>query len=115
MPQSQLRTVPVDSIEACPFVGADSAGIDHDVDQFRRVANACAWAEELMYRLAAATGRGGRRHRGAGNGYRWCGPMQSGQFEQAQRLSELASRSIRSLDRIEFLSLDLGLKETRDA
>ena len=73
-------------------VGADSAGLDHDVGRFRRVANACAWAEDLMYRLAAATGRGGRRHRGAGNGYRWCGPMGAGQFEQAQSLSELASR-----------------------
>jgi hypothetical protein len=73
-------------------VGADSAGMDHDVGRFRRVANACAWAEDLMYRLAAATGRGGRRHRGAGNGYRWCGPMGAGQFEQAQSLSELASR-----------------------
>src|SRR6266851_8005902 len=38
-------------------VGADSAGLDHDVGRFRRVANACAWAEDLMYRLAAATGR----------------------------------------------------------
>jgi hypothetical protein len=73
-------------------VGADSAGMDHDVGRFRRVANACAWAEDLMYRLAAATGRGGRHHRGAGNGYRWCGPMGAGQFEQAQSLSELASR-----------------------
>ncbi|MHB8589790.1 MAG: amidoligase family protein [Candidatus Dormibacteraceae bacterium] len=73
-------------------VGADSAGLDHDVGRFRRVANACAWAEDLMYRLAAATGRGGRRHRGAGNGYRWCGPMGAGQFEQAQSLNELASR-----------------------
>jgi hypothetical protein len=73
-------------------VGADSAGLDHDVGRFRRVANACAWAEDLMYRLAAATGRGGRRHRGAGNGYRWCGPMGAGQFEQAQSLSDLATR-----------------------
>ena len=73
-------------------VGADSAGLDHDVGRFRRVANACAWAEDLMYRLAAATGRGGRRHRGAGNGYRWCGPMGAGQFEEAQSLNELASR-----------------------
>ena len=73
-------------------VGADSAGMDHDVGRFRRVANACAWAEDLMYRLAAATGRGGRRHRGAGNGYRWCGPMGAGQFEEAQSLNELASR-----------------------
>ena len=72
-------------------VGADSAGLDHDVGRFRRVANACAWAEDLMYRLAAATGRGGRRHRGAGNGYRWCGPMGAGQFEEAQSLNELAS------------------------
>jgi hypothetical protein len=73
-------------------VGADSAGMDHDVGRFRRVANACAWAEDLMYRLAAATGRGGRRHRGAGNGYRWCGPMGAGQFEEAQSVNELASR-----------------------
>ncbi|HVA86411.1 MAG TPA: amidoligase family protein [Candidatus Saccharimonadales bacterium] len=73
-------------------VGADSAGMDHDVGRFRRVANACAWAEDLMYRLAAASGRGGRRHRGAGNGYRWCGPMGTAQFEQAQSLGELASR-----------------------
>ena len=73
-------------------VGADSAGLDHDVGRFRRVANACAWAEDLMYRLAAATGRGGRRHRGAGNGYRWCGPMGAGQFEEAQSMNELASR-----------------------
>jgi hypothetical protein len=73
-------------------VGADSAGMDHDVGRFRRVANACAWAEDLMYRLAAATGRGGRRHRGAGNGYRWCGPMGAGQFEEAQSLNELASQ-----------------------
>ena len=73
-------------------VGADSAGMDHDVGRFRRVANACAWAEDLMYRLAASTGRGGKRHRGAGNGYRWCGPMGAGQFEQAQSLSDLAMR-----------------------
>ncbi|MDQ6793943.1 MAG: amidoligase family protein [Chloroflexota bacterium] len=73
-------------------VGADSAGLDHDVGRFRRVANTCAWAEDLMYRLAASTGRGGKRHRGAGNGYRWCGPMGGGQFEQAQSLSELATR-----------------------
>jgi hypothetical protein len=73
-------------------VGADSAGLDHDVGRFRRVANACAWAEDLMYRLAAATGRGGRRHRGAGNGYRWCGPMGATGFEEARSLSELATR-----------------------
>lgn len=73
-------------------VGADSAGMDHDVNRFRRVANACAWAEDLMYRLAAATGRGGRRHRGAGNAYRWCGPMGTSRFEEAQTLSELATR-----------------------
>ena len=73
-------------------VGADSAGMDHDVDRFRRVANACAWAEDLLYRLAAGSGRSGRRHRGAGNGYQWCGPMGSGQFEQAQSLGELATR-----------------------
>src|SRR5258708_5411886 len=68
-------------------VGADSAGMDHDVGRFRRVANACAWAEDLMYRLAAATGRGGKRHRGAGNGYPWCGPMGAGQFEEAQGMN----------------------------
>ena len=73
-------------------VGADSAGLDHDVSRFRRVASACAWAEDLMYRLAAATGRGGRRHRGAGNGYRWCGPMGAAGFEEARSLSELATR-----------------------
>jgi hypothetical protein len=73
-------------------VGADSAGLDHDVDRFRRVASACAWAEDLLYRLAAGSGRSGRQHRGAGNGYRWCGPMGSGQFEQAQTLGELATR-----------------------
>jgi hypothetical protein len=73
-------------------VGADSANMDHDVSRFRRVANMCAWAEDLMYRLAAGTGRGGRQHRGAGNGYRWCGPMGSGQFENAQDLSDLAYR-----------------------
>jgi hypothetical protein len=73
-------------------VGADSANLDHDVNRFRRVASVCAWAEDLMYRLAAGTGRAGRQHRGAGNGYRWCGPMGSGQFENAQDLSELAYR-----------------------
>jgi Putative amidoligase enzyme len=73
-------------------VGADSANMDHDVNRFRKVAAACAWAEDLMYRLAAGTGRGGKRHRGAGSGYRWCGPMGSGQFEQAQSLSDLATR-----------------------
>ena len=73
-------------------VGADSANLDHDVNRFRRVAQVCAWAEDLMYRLAAATGRGGRRHRGAGNGYRWCGPMRSDDFEQARSLAELASQ-----------------------
>ena len=73
-------------------VGADSANMDHDVNRFRRVANVCAWAEDLMYRLAAGTGRGGRQHRGAGNGYRWCGPMGSAQFENAQDLSDLAYR-----------------------
>ena len=73
-------------------VGADSANLDHDVDRFRRVANVCAWAEDLMYRLAAATGRGGRQHRGAGNGYRWCGPMGAGRFEEAQNLNDLTYR-----------------------
>ena len=73
-------------------VGADSAGLDHDIGRFRRVASVCAWAEDLLYRLAAGSGRSGRQHRGAGNGYRWCGPMGSSLFEQAQSLSELASR-----------------------
>ena len=73
-------------------VGADSANMDHDVNRFRRVASVCAWAEDLMYRLAAGSGRGGRQHRGAGNGYRWCGPMGSAQFENAQDLSDLAYR-----------------------
>jgi len=73
-------------------VGADSANLDHDLNRFRRVASVCAWAEDLMYRLAAASGRGGRQHRGAGNGYRWCGPMGSGRFEEAQSLSDLATR-----------------------
>ena len=73
-------------------VGADSANLDHDVNRFRRVAQVCAWAEDLMYRLASATGRGGRQHRGAGNGYQWCGPMGSGRFEEAQNLSDLAYR-----------------------
>jgi hypothetical protein len=71
-------------------VGVDSSGLDHDVDRFRRVARTCAWAEDLMYRLAAGTGAGGREHRGAGNGYRWCGPMRSGDFEHARSLDELA-------------------------
>jgi hypothetical protein len=71
-------------------VGVDSAGLDHDVNRFRRVAQVCAWAEDLMYRLAAAGGRVGRRHRGASNAYRWCGPMGSGRFEEAHGLSELA-------------------------
>ena len=44
-----------------------------------------------MYRLAAGSGRG-RRHRGAGNRYHWCGPMRSGQFEDAQNLQDLAYR-----------------------
>ncbi|MFI5284412.1 MAG: amidoligase family protein [Candidatus Dormibacterales bacterium] len=73
-------------------VGADSANLDHDVNRFRRVAEVCAWAEDLMYRLAAGSGRGGRQHRGAGNGYRWCGPMGTGRFEEAQSLSDLAYR-----------------------
>jgi len=73
-------------------VGADSANMDHDVNRFRRVASVCAWAEDLMYRLAAGSGRSGRQHRGAGNGYRWCGPMGSGQFENSQDLSDLAYR-----------------------
>jgi hypothetical protein len=73
-------------------VGADSANLDHDVNRFRRVAQVCAWAEDLMYRLSAATGRDGRRHRGAGRGYRWCGPMRPGDLEQARDLTELAYR-----------------------
>jgi hypothetical protein len=73
-------------------VGVDSAGMDHDVNKFRRVARMCAWAEDLLYRLAAATGQRGRSHRGSTNGYRWCGPMGSGQFEETQGLSDLANR-----------------------
>jgi len=73
-------------------VGADSANLDHDVNRFRRVAQVCAWSEDLMYRLAAATGRGGRQHRGAGRGYTWCGPMRSADFEQVGNLTELANR-----------------------
>jgi hypothetical protein len=73
-------------------VGVDSAGMDHDVNKFRRVARMCAWAEDLIYRLAAATGQRGRSHRGSTNGYRWCGPMGSGQFEEVQGISDLASR-----------------------
>jgi hypothetical protein len=73
-------------------VGVDSAGMDHDVNKFRRVARVCAWAEDLMYRLAAATGQRGRSHRGSTNGYRWCGPMGSCQFEEVQGLSDLANR-----------------------
>jgi len=45
-----------------------------------------------MYRLAAGTGRSGRQHRGSGNGYRWCGPMRTGQFEDAASLSDLSYR-----------------------
>ncbi len=73
-------------------VGVDSSGLDHDVNRFRRVARTCAWAEDLMYRLAAGTGPDGRRHRGAGNCYNWCGPMRSGDFENARDLGELAHR-----------------------
>ena len=73
-------------------VGVDSAGMDHDLNKFRRVARVCAWAEDLIYRLAAATGQRGRSHRGSSNGYRWCGPMGSGQFEEVQGLSDLANR-----------------------
>ncbi len=72
-------------------VGVDSAGMDHDVNKFRRVARVCAWAEDLIYRLAAATGQRGRSHRGSTNGYRWCGPMGAGRFEEVQGLSDLAS------------------------
>src|SRR5205814_10423748 len=46
-------------------VGVDSSGLDHDVNRFRRVASTCAWAEDLMYRLAAGTGQGGVEPRGA--------------------------------------------------
>ncbi len=73
-------------------VGADSANLDHDVNRFRRVAQVCAWAEDLMYRLSAATGRNGRQHRGDGRGYQWCGPMRAGDFEQARDLTALAYR-----------------------
>jgi hypothetical protein len=73
-------------------VGCDSANLDHDVNRFRRVASLCSWAEDLMYRLSSATGRGGRRHRGAGNGYRWCGPMHSGDFEASQDMRDLMYR-----------------------
>jgi len=73
-------------------VGADSANMDHDVNRFRRVANVCAWAEDLMYRLAASSGPAGRQHRGARSGYRWCGPMGSGRFEDAGDLGSLATR-----------------------
>jgi len=73
-------------------VGVDSAGMDHDVNKFRRVARVCAWAEDLIYRLAAASGQRGRSHRGSTNGYRWCGPMGSGRFEEVQGLSDLANR-----------------------
>src|SRR5438132_2130422 len=73
-------------------VGADSANLDHDVNRFRRVAQVCGWAEDLMYRLSAATGHNGRQHRGAGRGYQWCGPMRAGDFEQARDLTDLAYR-----------------------
>jgi hypothetical protein len=73
-------------------VGADSANLDHDVNRCRRVAQVCAWAEDLMYRLSAATGRNGRQHRGAGRGYNWCGPMGSAELEQARNLEDLAYR-----------------------
>ncbi|MHB8509426.1 MAG: amidoligase family protein [Candidatus Dormibacteria bacterium] len=72
-------------------VGCDSANLDHDVNRFRRIASVCGWAEDLMYRLAAGSGPG-RRHRGAGNRYHWCGPMRSGQFDDAQSLQDLAYR-----------------------
>jgi hypothetical protein len=73
-------------------VGVDSSGLDHDVSRLRRIASTCAWAEDLMYRLAAGTGRDGRSHRGAGNRYQWCGPMTSGNFEQAANVGDLANR-----------------------
>ena len=73
-------------------VGVDSSGLDHDVNRFRRVASTCAWAEDLLYRLAAGTGPDGRRHRGVSNRYQWCGPMRSGDFENAQDLGDLAYR-----------------------
>jgi hypothetical protein len=72
-------------------VGCDSANLDHDLNRFRRIASVCGWAEDLMYRLAAGSGRG-RRHRGAGNRYHWCGPMRSGQFEDVQSLQDLTYR-----------------------
>jgi len=74
-------------------VGCDSANLDHDVDQFRRVARVCAWSEDLIYRLAAATGSRGRSHRGGRNGYQWCGPMRGNQrFENANSLEDLSYR-----------------------
>ena len=73
-------------------VGVDSSGLDHDVNRFRRLASTCAWAEDLIYRLAAGTGPDGRRHRGVGNRYNWCGPMRSGDFENARDVGELAYR-----------------------
>jgi hypothetical protein len=72
-------------------VGCDSANLDHDLNRFRRIASVCGWAEDLMYRLAAGSGRG-RRHRGADNRYHWCGPMRSGQFEDVQNLQDLSYR-----------------------
>jgi len=72
-------------------VGCDSANLDHDLGRFRRIASFCGWAEDLIYRLAAGSGRG-RRHRGALNRYHWCGPMRSGQFEDVQSLQDLSHR-----------------------
>jgi hypothetical protein len=72
-------------------VGCDSANLDHDVNRFRRIASVCGWAEDLMYRLAAGSGRG-RHHRGEGNHYHWCSPMRSGQFEDVQSLQDLTYR-----------------------
>jgi Putative amidoligase enzyme len=74
-------------------VGADEADLDHNLERLRRVARTCAWSEDLMYRLAAATGRGGASHRGVGNGFRWCGPMRDpGAIEQARNVNDLAHR-----------------------
>ena len=73
-------------------VGADSANLDHDVNRCRRVAQVCGRAEDLMCRLAAATGAqrppASRRRPGL--------PVVrahgSADFEQAGNLSELSNR-----------------------
>src|SRR2546430_3374865 len=72
-------------------VGVDSAGMDHDVNKFRRVARVCAWAEDLMYRLAAATGQRGPGHPGNTNGYRWGGPHGLGQVGGGERPRDLCN------------------------